>query len=61
MCEARDGQQIFPGHAYIAPGDRQYIAPAISFVQDVVRRHPRLAGPENVLQQLQEAEKTINN
>ena len=22
VCEARDGQQIFPGHAYIAPGDR---------------------------------------
>ena len=38
----------------IALGDRQYIAPAISFVQDVVRRHPRLAGPENVLQQLQQ-------
>ncbi|MCK9193450.1 MAG: chemotaxis response regulator protein-glutamate methylesterase [Nevskia sp.] len=22
VCEARDGQQIVPGHAYIAPGDR---------------------------------------
>ncbi len=22
VCEARDGQQVLPGHAYIAPGDR---------------------------------------
>ena len=22
VCEAQDGQQVFPGHAYIAPGDR---------------------------------------
>ncbi|MBK7543598.1 MAG: chemotaxis response regulator protein-glutamate methylesterase [Candidatus Competibacteraceae bacterium] len=22
VCEAADGQQVFPGHAYIAPGDR---------------------------------------
>lgn len=22
VCEARDGQQVYPGHAYIAPGDR---------------------------------------
>lgn len=22
VCEARDGQQVVPGHAYIAPGDR---------------------------------------
>jgi two-component system chemotaxis response regulator CheB len=22
VCEARDGQQVMPGHAYIAPGDR---------------------------------------
>jgi two-component system chemotaxis response regulator CheB len=22
VCEAKDGQQVFPGHAYIAPGDR---------------------------------------
>ena len=38
----------------IALGDRQYLAPATAFVQDVVRRHPGLAGPENVLRQLQE-------
>ena len=25
VCEARDGQQIMPGHAYIAPGDRHLI------------------------------------
>jgi two-component system chemotaxis response regulator CheB len=25
VCEAQDGQQILPGHAYIAPGDRHLI------------------------------------
>lgn len=25
VCEARDGQQILPGHAYIAPGDRHLV------------------------------------
>ena len=25
VCEAEDGQQIRPGHAYIAPGDRHLI------------------------------------
>ena len=39
----------------IALGDRQYLAPTTAFVQDVVRRHPGLAGPESVLRQLQEA------
>jgi len=25
VCEAQDGQQILPGHAYIAPGDRHLV------------------------------------
>ena len=25
VCEAQDGQQILPGHAYIAPGDRHLL------------------------------------
>jgi two-component system chemotaxis response regulator CheB len=25
VCEARDGQQILPGHAYIAPGDQHLL------------------------------------
>jgi two-component system chemotaxis response regulator CheB len=25
VCEARDGQQILPGHVYIAPGDRHLL------------------------------------
>ncbi|MCB1722382.1 MAG: chemotaxis response regulator protein-glutamate methylesterase [Chromatiaceae bacterium] len=25
VCEARDGQQILPGHVYIAPGDRHLV------------------------------------
>lgn len=25
VCEARDGQQMLPGHAYIAPGDRHLL------------------------------------
>ncbi|MCB1790564.1 MAG: chemotaxis response regulator protein-glutamate methylesterase [Gammaproteobacteria bacterium] len=25
VCEARDGQQIMPGHVYIAPGDRHLV------------------------------------
>ncbi len=25
VCEARDGEQILPGHAYIAPGDRHLL------------------------------------
>jgi two-component system chemotaxis response regulator CheB len=25
VCEAQDGQQILPGHAYVAPGDRHLL------------------------------------
>src|SRR3546814_6564401 len=25
VCEASDGQQILPGHAYVAPGDRHLL------------------------------------
>ncbi|MGB1581593.1 MAG: chemotaxis protein CheB, partial [Nevskiales bacterium] len=25
VCEAKDGQQIMPGHVYIAPGDRHLL------------------------------------
>ncbi|HID81295.1 MAG TPA: chemotaxis response regulator protein-glutamate methylesterase [Chromatiales bacterium] len=28
VCEARDGQQILPGHAYIAPGDKHLLVKA---------------------------------
>jgi two-component system chemotaxis response regulator CheB len=44
VCEARDGQQIVPGHAYIAPGDRHLVV-----VRDGARLVCRLsdAPPEN--------------
>ena len=44
VCEARDGQQIVPGHAYIAPGDRH-----LEVVRNGARYVCRLtnAPPEN--------------
>ena len=44
VCEARDGQQIVPGHAYIAPGDWH-----LSVVRDGARYVCRLdqGAPEN--------------
>jgi len=44
VCEARDGQQIVPGHAYIAPGDRH-----LEVMRDGARYVCRLtdAPPEN--------------
>lgn len=38
----------------IALGERQFIPPAIAFIQDVARRHPGISGPETVLRQLQQ-------
>ena len=45
----------------IGLGDRQYIAPALVFVQDTQRRHPHIAGLEDVLQQLQAEQLRIKN
>ncbi len=38
VCEARDGQQILPGHAYIAPGDKHLMV-----VRDGARYHCKLS------------------
>lgn len=38
VCEARDGEQILPGHAYIAPGDRHLMV-----VRDGARYRCRLS------------------
>ena len=43
ICEARDGQQILPGHAFIAPGDRH-----LEVVRDGSRYHCRLDDGEPV-------------
>ena len=41
VCEAQDGQQILPGHAYIAPGDRHLL-----IVRNGARYHCKLSdGP----------------
>jgi len=41
VCEAQDGQQILPGYAYIAPGDRHLLV-----VRDGARYHCKLSdGP----------------
>lgn len=37
VCEARDGQQILPGHAYVAPGDKHLLV-----VRDGARYHCKL-------------------
>lgn len=37
VCEAQDGQQILPGHVYIAPGDRHLL-----IVRDGARYHCKL-------------------
>ena len=42
VCEAQDGQQILPGHAYVAPGDRHILV-----VRDGARYLCRLSsGPQ---------------
>lgn len=43
VCEARDGQQILPGHAFIAPGDRH-----LEVVRDGARYRCRLHDGEAV-------------
>lgn len=43
VCEARDGQQILPGHAFIAPGDRH-----LEVVRDGARYYCRLLDGEPV-------------
>ena len=45
----------------IALGDRQYLAPAIAFVEDTLRRHPNIPALPDVLRQLQEAQDAIKN
>ncbi len=43
VCEAKDGQQIIPGHVYIAPGDRHLLV-----VRDGARYHCKLSDGEMV-------------
>ena len=43
VCEAEDGQQIRPGHAYVAPGDQHLLV-----VRDGARYHCKLLDSEPV-------------